>query len=187
MDIIEILYKRRSIRKYQDKEIGCESLELLVKAAASAPSASNFMPWEFIVVNDKAIMQKLRDGMYFGPYNAPAAIVVCSNLDLAPKGPYSEFWVQDCSAATENILIAATGMGLGTVWIGTYPNKNAVKHVQKVLAVPEHVIPLSVVYIGYPDEMKEPRTQYDAKRVYWQQYDPERKHRAKKKNTKYEK
>ena len=185
MDILELLYRRRSIRKYQDRPVSNDTLELLLKAAACAPTASNNQPWEFVVVNDKDIMDNLRKGLYFGQYNAAAAIVVCANMDLAPKGPYKEYWIQDCSAATENIIIAALGLGLGTVWIGAYPNKVAVNNIQKALAIPAEVIPLSVVYIGYAAEEKEPRTQYNPKRVYWNQYDSERKHRARNKNLKH--
>jgi nitroreductase len=96
-----------------------------------------------------------------------------------------DYWIQDCSAAMENILIAASGMGLGSVWIGLHPIPSKVKPVRKVLDIPEHVIPLGVAYVGYPDEFKEPRTQYNEKVVYWQKYDSERKHRARPKNMKH--
>lgn len=186
MNVLELLMSRRSIRKYKEQPVDKTILEELLKAAMCAPTASNNQPWEFVAINDEEIMKSLRAVLYFGPYNAPAAIVVCANMKLAPKGPYKEVWVQDCSAATENILIAAAGMGLGAVWIGAYPNQNAVKDIQSVLAIPEEVIPLSVIYVGYAAEEKEPRTQYNPKRVYWQLYDPERKHRARKKNLKYQ-
>lgn len=185
MEILELLMKRRSIRKYKDMKVENDVMELLLKAAMCAPNSSNTQPWELIAVNEEPYMNELRAGLYFGPYNAPAAIVVCANMKLAPSGPYKDYWIQDCSAATENILIAAAGLGLGAVWIGTYPNQNAVHHVKKVLCIPDYVTPLSVVYVGYPDEDKEPRTQYNPKRVYWQMYDPERKHRARNKNLKH--
>lgn len=185
MEILELLYKRRSIREYQERTVESKVLELLVRAAVCAPSACNSQPWEFVIVNDEEAMNQLRNGLFFGPYNAPAAIVVCANMDLAQKGPYKEYWIQDCSAATENIHIAAVGMGLGTVWIGAYPNMNVVKNIRTALGIPEHVIPLSVVYIGYAAEEKEARSQYDPKRVYWQHYDEERKHRAREKNLKH--
>lgn len=106
-------------------------------------------------------------------------------MNLASKGPYKEYWIQNCSAASENLIIAATGLGLGTVWIGAYPNVDAVRQTRKVLNIPDEVIPLSVIYIGYAAEEKEPRTQYDSKHVYWQRYDPDRKHRARGKNLKH--
>lgn len=185
MDVFEILMKRRSVRRYKALKVENDVMELLFKAAMCAPSSANTQPWELIAVNEEPYMSELRAGLYFGPYNAPAAIVVCGNMELTSHGPYKDVWVQDCSAATENILIAAAGMGLGAVWIGAYPNKNAVEHIKKALFIPDHVIPLSVIYIGYPNEEKEPRTQYNPKRVYWQLYDPERKHRARNKNLKH--
>ena len=185
MEILELIYKRRSIRRYLDKAVDRDLIEQLIKAAMAAPTSANNQPWEFIAVNDRSTMEALKQGLFFGPYNAPAAIVVCANMKLAPKGPYKEYWIQDCSAATENILLAAVGLGLGTVWIGAYPNQGVVDHIRKVLSVPDEVIPLSVVYVGFPDEEKEARTQYNPKRVYWQRYDAERKHRARKKNLKH--
>lgn len=185
MDIMNYIYQRRSIRSYQDKEVPKELLELLLKAAMAAPTAANRQPWEFIVVTEKEKLQELKSNLFFGPYNAPAAIVVCGNMKLAFASKDQELWVQDCSAATENILIAAAGLGLGTVWIGLYPLPSKYKPICKVLNIPEHVIPLGVVYVGYPAEHKEARTQYNEKRVYWQEYEPTRKHRARPKNLKH--
>jgi nitroreductase len=185
MNIMDYIFKRRSIRKYNDKEVDKETLVLLLKAAMAAPTACNNQPWEFIVVDDKDMMSRLRKELYAGQYNAPAAIVVCGNMNYAFSGPGHDYWIQDCSAAMENILLAASGMELGAVWIGLYPIESAVKPVCKVLNIPEHIIPLGVVYIGYPDEFKEPRTKYNEKVVYWQKYDSKRKHRARPKNMKH--
>lgn len=151
----------------------------------AAPTAANRQPWEFIVVTDKEKVDELRSTLREGQYNAPIAIVVCGNMHLAFSNKDKEIWVQDCSAAIENMLIAATGIGLGSVWIGLYPQLNKCKPVCKILGIPDHVIPMSVVYIGYPDEYKEPRTQYNEKRIYWEEYEPTRKHRARPKNIKY--
>lgn len=181
MDAIETIYKRRSIRCYEEKPVDKETIINLLKAATAAPTAANCQPWEFIVVDEPEKLSKLKDKLIFARYNAPAAIVVCGNMKLAFKGPVKEMWVQDCSAATENILIAATSMGLGSVWIGIYPIESNINMMKKVLNIPEHVIPLGIVYIGYPGEEKEARTRFDEKRVYWQEYDPERKHKSKNK------
>ena len=94
-------------------------------------------------------------------------------------------WVQDCSAAIENMLVAAVGMDLGTVWIGLYPILSKCEPISKILKIPSYVIPMSIVYVGYPAEVKEPRTQYNEKRIYWQEYDPERKHKTRPKNMKH--
>jgi nitroreductase len=152
----------------------------------AAPNACNSQAWEFIVVTDPDVLKQLQTQLYAGKYNAPAAIIVCGNMKIANNSASRFYWTQDCSAATENILIAATGFGLGTVWIGIYPLPSVIKPVSVIMNLPEDVIPLSLVYVGYPAEDKEPRTQYDEHRVHWQQYEP-RKRKAKIKNAKYQK
>lgn len=180
---LDYIFRRRSIRRYKDKEVSKEQLEMLIKAAMAAPTACNNQPWEFIAVKEKETMNKLRNNMVMGKYNAPAAIVVCGNMKLA-SGGLKNHWDQDCSAAMENILLAATSMGLGSVWIGVHPVKGFMDSVRDIFDVPDYVIPLGIAYIGYADEIKEPRTQYNEKRVYWEKYDKTRKHRARPKNLK---
>lgn len=186
MNTIECIYKRRSIRKYKDTEVDREKLETLIRAAMAAPSAANRQPWEFIVVTEGGRMKELKDVLFFGQYDAPAAIIICGNMKLAFPNSGREYWVQDCSAAAENLMLAAVELGLGTVWIGIYPEPQKMKPLCRVLNIPENVLPLGVIYVGYPDEEKEPRTQYNEKRVYWQEYEPKRKHKARPKNLKYQ-
>ena len=102
--------------------------------------------------------------------HAPAAIVVCGNPGLSTNPAARLFWIQDCSAATENILIAATGLGLGTVWIGIHPVGPFIRTVRQIVSLPRTVKPLSIVYVGYAETQKPPRTQYDAARVHQQRY-----------------
>ncbi len=179
MNVIETIYKRRSIRNYLDKPVDREIIITLLKAATAAPTAINCQPWEFVIVDDKEKLSQIKKQMMFARYNAPTAILVCGNMDLARKGLEQDFWIQDCSAAVENILIAATSLGLGSVWVGIYPIINRIKLLKKIFNIPEYVVPLCIVYIGYPAEELEPRTRYNEKRVYWQEYDPNRKHRTK--------
>ena len=183
-DILETIFSRRSIRRYQDRPVEDELLIKLLQAAMAAPTACNSQPWEFIVVTDPEIMLRLRSKLYAGKYNAPAAIVVCGNAQITNNSAGKFYWVQDCSAAIENILIAAVGLGLGTVWIGVYPLPTVIKPVQEILSIPETVTPLGIAYVGYPAEEKPPRTQYNEHRVYWQTYEI-RKRKAKIKNAKY--
>jgi nitroreductase len=150
----------------------------------AAPTAANSQPWEFIVVTEPERMERLHQRLYAGHYNSPAAIVVCGNPEIANNSAGRQYWVQDCSAAVENMLIAAVGLGLGTVWIGVYPLPSVMKPVREILSIPETVFPLAVVYVGYPFEEKPARTQYNEHRVYWQQYEA-RKRQAKVKNAKY--
>ena len=179
MNAIETIFKRRSIRKYTDSPVEPQKIVHLLEAAMAAPTAANCQPWEFIVVNDAQKLAKVRENCINARYPAPLVIVVCGNLKLALKGPDHELWVQDCSAATQNILIAATSLGLGSVWIGIYPVESRIRAIRQIFNIPTYVTPLSLVYISNPAEEKAPRTRYNEKRIYWQDYDPDRKHRAK--------
>lgn len=169
-DILQAIFQRRSIRKYQERTVEREKLDQLLRAAMAAPSAGNGRPWEFVVVTDPATMAQFRQSLKYGNHNAPAAIAVCANLAKATYRNSKAYWVQDCSAAVENILIAAVGLGLGTVWIGIYPRAARIRRLRQLLNLPEHVTPLALVYVGYPETPKEPRTQYDPERVHWERY-----------------
>lgn len=125
----------------------------------------------------------MRGKLLFARYNAPVAIVVLGNPGIAQNPTGHKFWQQDCSAATENILLAATGLGLGAVWIGLHPIEPLINTVREILNIPKNVNPLGMVYVGHPAEEKPPRTQYEARRVHYQVYEP-RKPRLKTKNAK---
>ena len=165
---LDIIYRRRSIRVFTRQEVEKELLEELLQAGMAAPSASNGQPWEFIVVTDKEKLGQLQSKLHYGKYNAPAAIAVLANMSIAKKESSFRFWVQDCSAATENILIAAAGLGLGSVWIGGYPKEDVTNLIQDILEIPENINVLNLIYIGYPAEDKPARTQYEVERVHWQ-------------------
>ena len=167
---IETILSRRSIRKYTGQPVEPEKIDLLLQAGMAAPTAMNCKPWEFVVVTDPETLAQFRSRLIFGDRNAPAAIVVCGNPALSSNPSARLFWVQDCSAAAENILIAAVGLGLGTVWIGVHPVANFVKTVRKILSIPRKVTPLCIIYIGYPLDPKPARTQYDGQRVHRQKY-----------------
>ena len=169
MDAMDAILSRRSIRRYQKEAVPAELINELLKAAMSAPSARNEQPWHFVVIQDRKILNEIPG---FHPYSdmlreAPLAIAVCADLSLAGDEAY---WVQDCSAATENILIAAQAKGLGAVWLGVYPRDDRVKDVQTLLALPQHVIPLSIVSIGYPAEKKPRASRYQDSRVHYNRW-----------------
>ena len=183
-ETIETILSRRSIRCVTPDPVEHETLITLLKAAMAAPTACNSQPWEFVVVTEPKVLDQIRAKFLFARYNAPAAIVVCGNPDIANNVEGRRHWEHDCSAATENILLAAAGLGLGAVWIGIHPYPSKIKPVAEVLGIPENVTPLSMVYVGHPAETKPPRNRYDELKVYWQCYEP-RKRRAKIKNAKY--
>jgi nitroreductase len=159
------IFERRSIRKYTSEEVSNESIKELLKAAMAAPSAGNQQPWDFIVVRDRTILNEIPKVLQYAQMlkEAPVAIVVCGALD---REKHKGFWMQDCAAAVENILIEAQYLGLGAVWIGVYPREERVAFLRKILEIPENVIPLAVVSIGYPAESKEASQRYDEKKTH---------------------
>lgn len=169
MDALDAVLTRRSIRKYTDEPVPEDLVATLLRAAMAAPSARNQQPWRFIVVRDRALLAALATaqpnaGMVS---QAQVAVVVCADLDLVES---EGFWVQDCAAATENLLIAAHALGLGAVWSGTYPREERVAGVREALSLPDHVVPFAVVPIGYPAEHPGPADRFDRERISIDRY-----------------
>lgn len=159
------IFTRRSIRKYTDKVISEELIEQILKAGMAAPSANNEQPWHFIVINDKKILNEIPN---IHPSSlmlkeASHGIVVCGDPSLQKHEGY---WVQDCSAAIQNMLVMAQDLGLGSVWLGVYPREDRVKGIQELLNMPEEIIPLAVISIGYPAEVKEPSGRFNPSRIH---------------------
>lgn len=167
MELQDVLQSRRSIRKYTEEPVSKEDIDLLMHAAMSGPSACNKMPWEFYVVTDEAVLEKLRNASRYSKIYAPLAIVVCGSLSRALPSQLAPYWIQDCSAATENILLAATDLGLGTVWCGIHPQKRAEERVREALGLTEKQIPLNIIYVGHPDQVQEPRDQYKETYIHY--------------------
>ena len=167
MELKEVLKARRSIRKYKDEPVSKEDIDYLLHAAMSGPSACNRTPWEFYVITNKETLEKLRKASRFSNINSPLAIVVCGNLSRALPSQLSPYWIQDCSAATENILLAATDLKLGSLWCGIHPQKRAEQRVSEILSLTEKQVPLNIIYIGHPDETLEPRDQYKEANVHY--------------------
>lgn len=170
MTEIDWILRRRSIRKFTEQKLTSDQIRLLLEAAMAAPTALNLKPWKFIIVEDQNGLSELRKALPFGKIDAPCAIVVCGDLQSVKKPVTERFWVQDCSAASQNLLLAATSLGLGSVWCGVHPINQTEKSVRKALDIPKDVIPLNVIFIGYPAEEKLPRTQYSDKYVYSEKY-----------------
>jgi nitroreductase len=166
---MKVLRARRSIRRFTSEPVPDDAIKALLEAAMSAPSAGNQQPWEFVVIKARAVLDKIPD---VHPYaqmcrQAPAAIVVCGNLD---RDSHRGFWVQDCAAATENILIAATDLGLGSVWCGVHPREDRVKGLRNLLGLPDHIMPLALIPIGYPAENKPPSERFDPARIHYDKW-----------------
>lgn len=153
MSAIDAIMTRSSVRAYTPQLIESDKVETMLKAAMAAPTAVNKQPWQFVVVDDKEVLCQIPPiikGARMAD-KAPLAIVVCGEPKKSVAAPLSDFWIQDISAATENLLLAAHSIGLGAVWCGAYPDQDGrVAKLQALLGLPEDVIPLSVVVIGYP-------------------------------------
>lgn len=171
--VMENILNRKSVRKYTKEEVKKEQLEMLVRAGMAAPSARNSQPWLFFVINDRAILDNLAKQLPNAKMllNAKAAIVVCGNLQKALEGDGREFWVQDCSAATQNILLAAESMGLGAVWTGAYPRKETVNIIKVELGLPEHIVPLNVIPIGWQTGEEKPKQKYTEENIRWNKWE----------------
>ena len=167
MELKEALKRRRSIRKFEKTPVPCEMIDEILHAAMSGPSACNKQTWEFYVVTNEEKLGKLKHASRFMGFDAPLAIVVCGNLLRALPLKFSEYWIQDCSAATENILLTVTDLGLGAVWCGAHPQQRVVDAIRECLDIGEKQIPLNIIYIGYPAEEQEPGDRYDAKKVHF--------------------
>lgn len=166
MELQQALQKRRSVRRFTAQPVSEEHIDVLLHAAMSGPSACNLKPWEFYVVSAPDALARLRAAARYAQIDAPLAVVVCGDLTRTLPQPLSSFWVQDCAAATENLLLAAAALDLGTVWCGIHPQQEAEARVREALGLPETHIPLNIVYVGHPAEQPEPRDQYDAARVH---------------------
>lgn len=167
MELKDVLLKRRSVRKFTDEPVSKEMIEELLHAAMSGPSACNKKPWEFYVITNEAMLEELKTASKFTRISSKLAIVVCGDLSRALPLHMANYWIQDCSAATENILLRATDLGLGAVWCGIHPQERAEGKVRKCLGISENLIPLNIIYIGHPAEEPEARDQYDENRVHY--------------------
>ena len=163
VEMLDTIFARRSIRKYSDEPVSEEQIQSLLEAAMAAPSASNRQPWHYVVVTDRRKLNALAEVLPYGKmlFQAPLAIAICGDMEVSPN-----FWVQDCSAATENLLLAVAALSLGGVWLGVEPIPERVAAVAQILGIPEGMGVLNVLSIGHRAEEREPRTQYNASRVH---------------------
>ena len=164
MDLFTAIHTRRSVRTFTETPVSEEDIATMLEAAMVAPSAGNSQPWRFVVVDDQSILETAAT---LNPYagmakNAPLAILVGGDL-TAEK--HSGFWIQDCSAATQNLLLAATALGLGAVWTGIYPEQDRIEKYSSLFRLPEHIIPLSLVVIGHPKVTQEPKSRFNSENV----------------------
>ena len=171
LDALTAILTRRSIRAYTPHPVPEETIKLLLEAAMRAPSAFNERSQEFVVINDRQILEKIYqlNPNALQVKRATVAILVCGNQERE-KFKGQGYWQLDGAVAAENILIAAQALGLGAVWTAIYPYPDRIPAVQKLLNLPEHVIPLTIIPLGYPAEMKPRENRYDASRVHYNRW-----------------
>ena len=169
--IIDNIMTRTSVRTYTTQKVEEEKIDTLLRAAMAAPSAGNKQPWSFVVIEDRKTLDALPSivsGAHMAA-KAQLAIVVCGTL-IPPTGLLSpEYWIQDCSAATQNILLAAHGMGLGAVWCGAYPENGTgkVEKMSKLLNLPKDTFALNIIVIGYPDKEPIIKDKWNTSKIFY--------------------
>ena len=170
--VLENIMTRTSVRNYLprpvDRRIECS----LLKAAMAAPSAVDRRPWSFVVIRENALRQALAEKLVYAGMTrqAPLAILVCGDLDRRLEGEAADFWIQDVSAATQNLLLAAHALGLGAVWCGVFPMRQRVKDVRSIAGLPEHIVPFALVPVGYPAEAPDPKNKWDEALIHYERW-----------------
>lgn len=169
--VLDNIMTRTSIRKFTSQPIAKDTLDMIVKAGMAAPTAMNKQPWAFVVVTEKEVLDSLSAvHPYSNLKTATAAIIVCGDMEKAATEFAREYWIQDCSAATENILLAAHALGIGAVWCGVYPNPTVMPEVKRVLSLPSWVIPLNIITMGYPEGTPQPKDKWNPENVHYQKW-----------------
>jgi len=166
-DLLDLLYSRRRVRDFTDEAVSDEQVETMLKAAMAAPSAQGLRPWHFVVVRNRKVLAKLAEVHKYAYMleKAPLVIVVCGDEKISEK-----HWVEDTCVATQNLLLAATALGLGGVWVSLYPKKKHQKYVRDLLDIPDHVGVLCALAVGRPPEKKTVRAEYDVQRVHQEEW-----------------
>ena len=161
---LETIFNRKSVRKYTERPVEKEKLETLVRAGMAAPSSRDRRPWEFVIVTDRDLLDKMGDGLPLARMlkETKQAIIVCGDTVKSENA-----WQLDCSAAAQNILLAAESMGLGAVWTAAYPYPERMKRIQDALQLPEHILPLTVIPLGYPTGIEKPKDKYNKKQIHY--------------------
>lgn len=167
MNLKDAILARRSCRHFTDEIIPDEFVQELLESAMAGPSAHNRQPWEFYVVRSPELLENLHEVSRYSKMGSTLIIVVACNRERAFKEPWNTIWIQDCSAAIENMLLTATDLGLGSCWCGLHPNEEVVDRARKMLGVNETIVPMGMVQLGFPAKNYAPRTQFDPEKVHY--------------------
>ncbi|MEG1162329.1 nitroreductase family protein [Bacteroides sp.] len=160
---LDNIFARKSVRTYLDKGVEKEKIDWMLRAGMAAPTGRDLRPWEFVVISDRATLDSMATALPYAKMlkQARQAIVVCGDSTR------SSYWYLDCSAATQNILLAAESLGLGAVWTAAYPYEDRMEVVRRFTNMPENVLPLCVIPFGYPATNEKPKQKFDEKKIHY--------------------
>ncbi len=169
MDTIKAITTRQSVRQFTSQQVTDELIEKLLRAGMQAPSARNFQPWHFVVATERKILDKIPLIHPYAEmmYQAALSILVCGDLSLEAS---VEYCALNCSAATQNILLAAHDSGLGAVWLGVYPREERIEGLRKLFSIPDDIVPISLIACGYPAEELKTEDRFKKKRIHQNQW-----------------
>ena len=177
-EIITTIMTRASVRRFTEEPVSDSDLQTLLQAAMTAPSAMDYAPWHFVVIRDAAIKQELKAKLPFAKMitDSCTAIVVCGDSSLYDRVSQRDgedntlYWVEDCSAASENLLLAAHALGLGAVWTGIFPLQSRITLLQRLLQLPERILPLNLILVGHPLAPAKPKDKWDVAKVHYNHF-----------------
>ena len=167
METLKAIHTRHSVRKFTAKKVEERLIQEIINAGMMAPSAGNERPWHFVVIRERASLKAIGDSHPYASMvtKAPVAVLICGDLN---QDNYEGYWIQDCAAATQNMLLATHDLGLGSVWVGLYPRAQRVTDVRRIINLPEHIVPFAILPLGCPAEAKEEENRFDASRIHWE-------------------
>ena len=172
MNTVETILTRRSIREYKDTNISDKDLETILKAGQAGPSCADTRDFSFIVVKDNNMLNRMADanGIYADPLRkAASGILVCGDLNRAFEDA-KDYWIIDCSIACQNMILAAKDLGIGTCWLGTYPQMERVKALKELFKLPEDIVPHSIISFGYPEEENNDKAVFEKELVHYEKW-----------------
>ena len=166
-ETINVIHSRRSVRNFIERPVSDDDITTLLKAGMAAPSGKNIRPWFFYVIKDRTLLNRLAEELPTAKMlsGVSTAIMVCGDINVADTTSYRDYWVMDCSAASENILLAAESLGLGAVWTALFPYKERIATAREIVGLPENLIPLNIIPVGYPAGIDKPKDKWDPSRV----------------------
>lgn len=170
--VLETIFSRKSVRHFKPGTVSKGQMEMLVRAGMAAPTAVDQRPWDFIIITDKDVLKKLAEALPYAKMavDAQAGIIVVGDTEKQFGGKDSLFWIMDCSAAAENILLAAESMGLGAVWTALFPDQERVAVIRKMFNLPDNRIPLNFIPVGIPTGEDKPKDKYNKTQIHWNKW-----------------